>query len=138
MCVGGSFSFLLRESQSLTQEPPCQSLSVKRSVEVAVLGFPSQLMSLTTSVRTTLAEPCFGTGHILSLLCQPTSEDMTALQSLVTQSDRGVFVNDEIVAVTWQSLQCVCVSYVCVCVVLFSVAVHNRRRSVTDVIKCRH
>ena len=57
-------------------------------------------MSLTISVRTTLAEPCFGIGHILSLLCQPASEDMTALRSLVTRSVRSGRFRDEIVSVT--------------------------------------
>ena len=35
-------------------------------VEVAVLGFPSE----------SNIEPYFGSGHNLSLICQPTSEDM--------------------------------------------------------------
>ena len=36
----------------------------------------SVVMSFTVSVEVNNTEPCFGTGYSLSLICQPTSEDM--------------------------------------------------------------
>ena len=47
-------------------QEPCESWGGRPGLSV--------LMSLTVSVSN--IEPCFGTGHTLSLICQPTSEDM--------------------------------------------------------------
>ena len=47
-------------------------------VEVTVLGFPAVLMSLTVfvDVKQKFSHAYIGAGHSLSLICQPTSEDM--------------------------------------------------------------
>ena len=45
-------------------------------VEVAILGSLTVLMTLTVSVDVKQIEPCLRTGHNLSPICQPTSEDI--------------------------------------------------------------
>ena len=53
-------------------------------VEVAVLGFCRPNESYGFCGR---KAPCFGTGHSLSLICQPTSEDMK-LYIIIISDDR--------------------------------------------------
>ena len=48
----------------------------------------SVLTSLTVSVDVNI-EPCFGSGHSLSLICQPTSEDMKLYIIIIREREGG-------------------------------------------------
>ena len=64
---GEGYIFLYIATLSIRVQELCESRG----------GLPglSVIMRFTVSVDVN-TEPCFGTGHSLSLICQPTSEDM--------------------------------------------------------------